>query len=132
VPRSTVYTAELAETICARLAQGESLRKICGHESMPDKATVLRWLAKDKHAAFRDRYALARELQADLLADEILEIADDSSKDMKLVEVDEGPPVKIVNHEHIQRSRLRVDVRKWYASKVAPKKYGDWLLNGHS
>jgi hypothetical protein len=133
VPRSSVYTTELAEAICARLAEGESLRKICEDDGMPDKATVLRWLAQDKHFTFRDQYARARELQADLLADEIIEIADDCSKDIKLVAgKDGGPPVESVNHENIQRSRLRVDARKWTAARLAPKRYGDRLINEQS
>jgi len=131
--RPTEYSPELADTICTRLAAGESLRKICNDEAMPNKSTVLRWLAKDDHREFRDQYGRARELQADFLADEILEIADDASRDKKLVggEGDE-PPVEVVDHEQIQRSRLRVDARKWYAGKVAPKKYGDRVLTEHS
>jgi hypothetical protein len=133
VPRPTVYTTELAEAICGRLTEGESLRKICADEGMPNKSTVLRWLANAAHAAFRDQYARARELQADLLADEIIEIADDDSEDIKLVaSKDGGPPVEIVNHENIQRSRLRVDARKWTAARLAPKRYGGRLINEQS
>ncbi len=63
----------------------------------------------------------AREMQADALFDQILAIADDGSNDTQ--KTDDGKV--IVDHDHIQRSRLRIDARKWMASKLAPKKYGD-------
>jgi hypothetical protein len=120
--RPTIFSPELADRICERLADGESLRRICLDEDMPGKSTVMRWLAK--FPEFRDQYARAREVQADTLFDECLEIADDSSGDFTTKETDSGP-VQIVNHEHIARSKLRVDTRKWMAGKLAPKKYGD-------
>ena len=77
--RSPGYSAEIAETICERLINGESLRAICADPRMPAKATVFRWLASNQE--FRRSYALARECQAEDLAFEILEIADDGSGD---------------------------------------------------
>jgi hypothetical protein len=56
-----------------------------------------------------------------LLAEEIITIADDSSGDV--IVDDDGN--EQTNHERVARSRLRVDARKWYASKLAPKRYGD-------
>src|SRR5260370_40206331 len=72
---------------------------------------------------FRDQYARAREEQADKLFREIIEIADDASGDY--VTTSDGKT--IVDHENIQRSRLRVDARKWAAARLAPKKYGDHI-----
>lgn len=118
--RQTTFTQEMADTICARLADGQSLRSICGDDDMPDRVTVFRWLAANE--AFRIQYARAREEQADVLAEEIVQIADDGSNDT--YQTDDGAAV---NHDVIARSRLRVDARKWYASKLAPKKYGDKL-----
>jgi hypothetical protein len=92
---------------------------------MPDKSTVMRWLAQNE--AFRDQYARARESQADHLAEEILQIADDGSNDTYQTENGEA-----VNHDVIARSRLRVDTRKWLASKLAPKKYGDKVTQEHT
>lgn len=86
---------------------------------MPNKATVFRWLAI--HNAFSDQYARARETQADSLADEILDIADDSSRDTY---EDKDGHTK-TDQEVIARSRLRVDARKWLAGKLRPKKYGE-------
>jgi hypothetical protein len=89
---------------------------------MPGKTTVIRWLAK--FPEFRDQYARAREVQADALLDECLEIADDASGDFVTRQTDNGP-VQAVDYEHIARSKLRVDTRKWAVARLAPKKYGE-------
>ncbi len=81
------------------------------------------WLFDGKHADFSEQYARARDLQADKLFDEALEIADETSDDW--IRTEDGK--KILDHEHVQRSRLRVDTRKWAAGKLAPKRYGDKL-----
>ncbi len=121
--RPSLYTEALAAKICRRLAEGETLRAICRDTAMPDKATVLRWLADEAKADFRDQYAHARDMQADALFDEALEIADDASGDWST----DKDGKKTLDHEHVQRSRLRVDTRKWAAGKLAPKRYGDKL-----
>ncbi len=121
--RPSLFTEALAAKICRRLAEGETLRAICRDPVMPDKATILRWLADKKKADFRDQYAHAREMQADALFDEALEIADDASGDWAV----DKDGKKTLDHEHVQRSRLRVDTRKWAAGKLAPKRYGDKL-----
>ncbi len=119
--RPSRYTPELAAVICERLAEGETLRSVCRDQAMPDKATVLRWLGDKTKADFRDQYAHARDMQADALFDEALEIADDVSGDW----FTDKDGRKVLDHEHVQRSRLRVDTRKWAAGKMAPKRYGD-------
>ncbi len=119
--RPSLYTDALAAKICRRLTEGETLRSVCRDKAMPDKATVLRWLGDKTKADFRDQYAHAREMQADALVDEALEIADDASGDWAT----DKDGKKVLHHEHVQRSRLRVDTRKWAAGKLAPKRYGD-------
>ncbi len=119
MPKPSRYTLKLADEICERLAEGESLRRICSVEEMPNKATVFRWLSQ--HKAFRDQYARAREAQADSLADEILDIADEADNDSY---IDDNGNVR-TNHEVVARSKLRVDARKWIAAKLKPKVYGD-------
>jgi hypothetical protein len=120
--RPSKYSDGLAEEICGLLAEGQSLAEICRRGDMPSQRTVYRWLAADE--GFRQRYAQARETQADRFADEILEIADDGTNDwMERQQGDET--TRVADHEHIQRSRLRVDARKWLMAKLAPKKYGD-------
>ncbi len=121
--RPSLYTEALAARICERLAEGETLRSVCRDQAMPAKTTVLRWLGDAKNTDFRDQYAHAREMQADALFDEALEIADDASGDWAV----DKDGKKTLDHEHVQRSRLRVDTRKWAAGKLAPKRYGDKL-----
>ncbi len=124
--RPSLYTEALAVKICRRLAEGETLRAICRDPAMPGKTTVLRWLGDEKNADFRTQYAHARDMQADALFDEALEIADDASGDWTV----DKDGKKTLDHEHVQRSRLRVDTRKWAAGKLAPKRYGDKLNLG--
>ena len=121
--RPKKYSDKLAATICRRLVEGESLRSICRDDTMPAISTVMGGLFDGKHDEFSEQYARARQAQAELRADEIVDIADDTSGD---VTTDEDGK-ETVNHEHISRSRLRVDSRKWVASKLLPKVYGDRL-----
>lgn len=123
--RPSGYSDELADTICERLADGESLRSICCDENMPSQSMVFRWLADERYASFREKYARAREAQADAIFDEIIDIADDGSNDWMERRREDGSVDEVVNHEHIQRSRLRIDARKWMAGKLRPKVYGD-------
>jgi hypothetical protein len=123
IGRPSGYSEALADTICSRIAEGESLVAICQSEDMPHRATVFRWLADN--TSFCDRYVRAREAQADKLAEEILQIADDGQNDT--YQTDDG---EATNHDVIARSRLRVDARKWLAAKLAPKKYGEKLSVG--
>jgi len=116
----TSYTEEAATTILERMSNGEPLRVICRDEGMPAESTVRRW-ATDDRDGFGARYARACDLRAEHLADELLEIADDGTGDTYLDE--EG--VQRVNSDVIQRSKLRVDTRRWLLSKMLPKKYGE-------
>ena len=118
--RPSGFSQEIAGTICERLSLGESLRSICRDESMPSQSMVFRWLASN--VDFREQYAHAREVQADSWADDIIEIADDSSGDV-IRDPESGN--ERFNSEYAARSRLRVDTRKWLMARMAPKKYGD-------
>ena len=121
--RPSHYSAEIADMICNRLAGGESLRAICADAGMPNRATVSRWLAR--YEEFRDQYAFAREWQAECLVDKILEIARDSSGDYVEKRLPDGKVVRVVDHENIARSRLRINALKWIAARMAPRKYGN-------
>lgn len=112
--RPTDYSQELADYICERISDGESLRAICEADNMPNRATVFRWLGK--HQEFSDQYARAREEQAEALADEIVSIADQMPPTTDNGSTDSG---------HVSWQKNRVEARKWVASKLKPKKYGD-------
>lgn len=122
--RPSSFTQDAADTICERIANGESLRSICDDDGFPDKATVFRWLAANE--AFRDQYARSREAQADAVFDDILSIADDGRNDwMERKNRDDQNIGWVENGEALRRSQLRIDARKWMAGKLRPKKYGD-------
>lgn len=103
--RPSKYTPELAKHICDRLMVGESLNTICKDDDMPTKKTVLSWLLDKDKEEFLHQYEQARDVQADTLTDEMEDIAQ--------------------NTPDVQRARLIIDTRKWYSSKLKPKKYGD-------
>ena len=110
IGRPSIISDGLTTEICNRIEAGESLRKICLSDHMPTPECIRKWLVKgdmgdEKYKFFVGQYARAREAQADTLADEITEIADT-----------EPDP---------NRARVRVDARKWIASKLKPKRYGD-------
>lgn len=112
--RPSEYTQETAEAICIRLASGESLSAVCRDPEMPDKTTVLRWLARVE--PFRTQYASAKEESAEAIAEEYFDI------------LDEMPPAKAdgsLDSAAVAWAKNRADGRKWYLSKIMPKKYGD-------
>lgn len=104
--RPTKYTPELGDEICEAIANKTPLARLCNErDHLPAARTVYRWLRE--HDEFCQNYARAKEEQADLMVEEMLEIADETDR------------------EDVQVARLRVDTRKWAASKFKPKKYGD-------
>jgi hypothetical protein len=136
--RPTIYTPALRDAICARLAAGQTLRAVCRDDDMPVRSTVHEWIIKDigkvmegekvVEEGFSYHYALAREIGAEEIHDEIIEISDDSTNDyMEIVKKKRGggEETKIVfDKEAVMRSRLRVDARQAYLANMAPKKYG--------
>ncbi|MBP6443575.1 MAG: hypothetical protein KA267_06095 [Gemmatimonadales bacterium] len=124
VGRPTVMTEATCTTILVRLAAGESMIRICKDPDMPGEVTVYRHIFNNE--AFRQAYEQAREIQAERAVDEMIEIADDGKNDwMEKTNSDGASLGWVINGEHVQRSRLRIDTRKWTAMKLRPKKYGD-------
>ena len=112
VGRPKAITDQIADEICRRIMDGESMRSICSDSDMPDRATVHRKMASDPD--FATKCARAREVQADTLFDDIQDVADTG------------------NPEDVQRAKLRVSTMQWRAAKLAPKKYGEKLDVEHS
>ena len=108
--RPTTYSDSIAAAICGLISEGNSLRSICKSSEMPSCSTVFLWLRH--HPEFSEQYARAREEQADAIADECLDIAE--------------------NEPDVQRARLKIDARKWFASKMKPRKYGDRIHQEHT
>lgn len=122
--RPEIYTQDLADRICDQLADGDSLRTVCKEKWAPSKQTVFKWMRTN--AEFLSQYARAKQEAADAFIEEMQDIADDGSNDWMLSNKPNNPGW-VENGEAMQRSRLRVDTRKWIASKLKPKKYGDKL-----
>lgn len=104
VGRPTEYTPEVAQEICERLAEGQSLRCICKDDHVPAESTVRLWVVDDREG-FAAQYTRSRDIGLDCRADGIEE--------------------KIEGEADTQRARLLFDHERWYLSKLAPKRYGD-------
>jgi hypothetical protein len=114
IGRPLLYSKTIAQYICQRLAEGESLDSICAQAGMPRAATVRKW-ANEAREGFDAEYARARSIGYEKFADEVIAISDapcmgaDGYADNGLV----------------QKQRLQVESRKWLLSKMLPKQYGD-------
>jgi hypothetical protein len=129
--RPTIYTEEIGDSICARLADGESLNAICKDDEMPAESTVRSWAIVPEHP-ISAKYDRARELGYMKMADDLLEISDDGTNDWMVRAGQDGEGTAYsINGEHVSRSKLRVDTRKWLLSKALPKVFGDKLVNEH-
>lgn len=125
--RPTIYTAELGREILDRFSGGETILQICESEEMPHRASVYRWIASDKSefAEFQAEYQLAAKAHALALADEVLEISDDTGNDTITKTSKSGESYDAVNNEWIARARLRVDTRFKLMAKRAPALFGE-------
>ena len=124
-----MYNKEQTELIFSNILleieKGRALRNVLNDADMPSSKTFYNWLESDEDKV--KRYARACELRADTIFEDILDIADDSSNDITTDPLGN----ERLNTEFVQRSRLRVDARKWIVSKLNPKKYGDKIENTH-
>jgi len=121
--RPSSFTQHIADVICTRIAEGESLREIVKTEGMPDRVTVYRWLLDNE--SFCNQYTRAREEQADTLADEILAISDESPE-VDYIKDKHGNVIDIkIDSGYVAYQRQRIDARKWVAAKLKPKKYSE-------
>lgn len=116
------YRYELSEAICQRLANGETGAEVCRDPAMPTWNTLCCW--RRKHDDFDKRYRIAREQGCEYYADEIISIADSGENDYVTRLTRKGPKV-VFDRDHFERSRLRVDARKWTVSKILRHTYGD-------
>ena len=120
IGRPSLYSDELADEICSRIAAGESVNKITQESDMPCRDTFFRWVFNNKQ--FSDKYARALEIKADIMRDEILEIADAPPEKTPFGSTDSGA---------VQDKRVRIDTRKWLMARQSPRKYGDKLDIDH-
>lgn len=105
--RPSSFTEELADIICAELASGKSLRKICEPDEMPNRETVRRWQVENE--AFAAKCARARDAQADEYFDRVADVVEGATP------------------ESAPADRVKLAGLQWMASKLAPRRYGDKL-----
>lgn len=117
------YSPELAQSICEHISNGKGTREIETLDGMPSKATIYKWLSK--YPEFLDLYARSKMVMAFAWEEDMVEIADDGTNDWMARQRETKGVHYVENAEAINRSRLRVDTRKWLLSKLLPKKYGD-------
>jgi hypothetical protein len=123
VGRPTIFSPDLGEEICSRIASGESLKKITDDDDMPSMRSIFLWFSQGSNEeegghknVFLHNYERAGDARADYMFDQTLEIAD-------------GAPLMVVGDDKSDSARmnaekLKVETRKWYLSKFKPKKYG--------
>lgn len=105
--RKSEFTQDMADIICEKIVEGMSVRAISREPGMPSFVTIFKWL--NQQPEFAKQYTYAKEVQAESFADEMVDIADFGE----------------VEKEQNNRDRLRIDTRKWVASRLLPKKYGN-------
>lgn len=122
--RPSDYSIELAKEICDKIAtSSKGLIRLCKENShWPDRSTIFKW--KIEHQQFSDMYYKAKDDQIDSIYDECLDIADDISNDTIIRVGKNGEETEICNSEYVNRSRLRIDTRKWCAERLRPKMFG--------
>lgn len=120
--RPSLYDQDIADAICSRVALGETLPRICADEAMPDRVTVWRW--EQKHEEFRNALQRARGDRAHAWAEDVIDIADDGTNDWTEREGKDGQSFTVLDHEHVTRSRLRIETRLKVMAKHNPA-YGD-------
>jgi len=134
IGRPTIFTKNLSDVICVRIAEGESMRSISRDESMPAMKTLFRWLREKPE--FRQQYEIAKEESADVHAEDIIYISDHEASSPVMVDgiplMIDGKQVYAVDSASVAHARLRIDARKWVSSKLKPKKYGERLHSEHS
>lgn len=114
--RPSKYTPEVVDRICEGLSEGNSLRQLCRQEGMPSRATILRWI-NDK-PKFREQYQEACQFRAECIMDEMIDIADDASRDWKQV-----GNRRVLDKAVIRRDRIRLETRKWALPRMQLKKH---------
>lgn len=127
------YSREIADYICDEMAEGRALKEICRtaretNPQFPSAAAVRRWVVYDEDG-IAARYARARDAQAMTWADEVLEIADDQANDWVERQTERGRTVREIDREHVTRSQLRVESRKWLLAKLHPTLFAERIAH---
>lgn len=118
--RPTEYTEDMAKKICRAISINPmGIRKICKlYQDFPDPSTIFEW--RLDHTDFAEWYARAKQEQAEVMFDDMLDVALDGTSDWYT----DTKGNKRVDNECVQRSKLIVDTYKYQCERLSPKKYG--------
>ena len=128
--RSTKLTKELTKEICTHITEKKTLIQIYHNENIPTTWTIKKWVTK--HEEFDTMYAKTREIQINTFTNQIIEIAEDGSNDWIEKETKKNRLIETLDHEHFERSKLRIDTRKFLMSKITRHKYGEKITQKHT
>ncbi len=126
---SVLFTQDLADHICARIANGESLSAICDEDGMPTPGQIVYW--RRQRPEFELQYEAARVMQAETLFDQLLLIADDGRNDYMEKIARDGETFISLDREHINRSKIRIETRLKMIERMNPAKYGERMEVDH-
>jgi hypothetical protein len=132
--KGSAYSQLLADRILERICNGETLRTICLTDGYPAASTVTSWYVhpdENLRPGFAADYERAERIGLELMAQDLLDISDDSGKD-KVTRVFKGKRVTVIDQENINRDRLRVQTRQWFLERRLSKLYGDRVQHEHS
>jgi len=120
-----IYTEELGSKVCTAIATSEKgLEHICKKEGMPSTSTVYNWLNDGENKDFLDKYTRARQMQADLMAEQVIEIAD-NPEEGEVVKIDAKGKTSIERGDMLGHRKLKIYARQWAAAKLWPNKYSE-------
>lgn len=125
--RPTIFDQSVFDAICAEIEEGVPLTEICRREGMPSRSAVYSWMREDESGKLKEHFTRARELGGDAIADDILDIIDDGTNDWMKRTGKDGEDYWELNGEHVQRSKLRAEMRLKLLAKWFPQRYGDKL-----
>lgn len=128
--RPSTYGVEIVQSICEQIAEGSSLRTICKRPGMPALSTVMLWL--NQFTEFSEQFTRGCELRAQVHAEEIIEIADDSRRDYVERKRKDGTPYLAFERDHVERAKVRIDARLRLMAAMNPKRFGQKVDVNHS
>lgn len=132
MPNKRVPKAKI-DRVLELVSEGMSVAQACRQKDTCCEKTFYNWLNDDDEEGSKvQRYTHAREARADAIFEEMLEIADDGTNDFVMKEGRNGTEYEALDTDHVQRSRLRIETRKWMLGRMSPSKYGDKLDVAHT
>ena len=118
MPYSKEEKRNILDSIYTKMEQGTSVRCILRKNRIISRTNFNDWIKESDEEV--NRYTRALKAMFDEMADQLIEISDDTADDTMIN--DKGQ--ESYNGEFVQRSRLRIDTRKWILEKCDPKRFG--------